>query len=140
MKSALVQLLSNPAFWVFLGTFVTAYYGYKAVARRYPSSKKAVKNASSFEELRAVVEVLQGELVKKDKRHKDDTDYLLSQLRELRDDNRQLTNNLAIALKENADLKVVIEALREQVRHHENRLNKAHIAKNGDAVDGDKTK
>ena len=88
MTNAIAQLLNNPAFWVFLGTLVTAYYGYKQAVKMTPAgkAKTQARNASSFEELRSVVEVLQGELIKKDKRHKDDTDYILSQLKESREE------------------------------------------------------
>lgn len=71
----LLQLINNPAFWLFLGTFVTAYFGYKGIVKKEISNhpikeaKKQIKNATNFDELRAVVEILQGELEKKDERH-----------------------------------------------------------------------
>lgn len=69
---AIIRLLDNPAFWVFLGTLVTAYLGYKSVAAKNPQIqvKKKLRNATNFEELKAVVEVLQNELENKDKRHR----------------------------------------------------------------------
>lgn len=103
MQNALSSLVNNPAFWTFLGIFVTAYFGYKQVVKKSPAglAKQKVRNANSFEELRAVVEVLQEELVKKDRRHKDDTDYILSQLREARREVGELTKKLADALAAN---------------------------------------
>ena len=103
IAEAFSDLLRNGAFWTFLGVLVTSYFGYKEVTKRSPTGQaKKVRNASSFEELRAVVEVLQSELVKKDKRHKDDTDYMLSQLTEARAEVRSLGTRLADALKKAA--------------------------------------
>lgn len=117
MREALLALLNNPAFWVFLGTFVTTYFGYKQVVKKTPAgiAKQRVKNISSFEELRAVVEVLQGELIKKDKRHKDDTDYILSQLREARSEVLELTHRLAEAMKQNSMCNDKISQLEKQL-------------------------
>lgn len=129
MQEAITKLLDNPAFWTFLGIAVTAYFGYKQVIKKY--APKPIQKASSFEELRAVVEVLQGELIKKDKRHKDDTDYLLGQLRAVREDNRDLTIKLTQALKLAADQAEVIENLKKQLELHETRLNKDHVGQNG---------
>lgn len=69
---SILKLLDNPAFWVFLGTIVTSYLGYKGIVAKNPKSqvKKKIRNATSFEELKAVVEVLQNELENKDKRHR----------------------------------------------------------------------
>lgn len=117
MREAILALLNNAAFWGFLGTFVIAYFGYKQVIKKTPMgiAKQKVKNISSFEELRAVVEVLQGELIKKDKRHKDDTDYILSQLREARGEVLTLTHKLAEAVKQNGKCNDEITLLKNQL-------------------------
>lgn len=125
---AIEALFGNPAFWTFLGLAIPAYFGYKQVAKKYAPKPK---QASSFEELRAVVEVLQGELLKKDKRHKDDTDYLLLQLRAVRDDNRDLSTKLAQAIKLTATQAEEIQGLKIQLKQHETRLNAGHVGENG---------
>lgn len=130
MLEAINNLLANPAFWTFLGLAIPAYFGYKKVVQKY--TPRPVQKASSFEELRAVVEVLQSELIKKDKRHKDDTDYLLGQLRAVREDNRDLTQKHADALKLIADQAEEIETLKGRLEKHENRLNKDHVGENGE--------
>lgn len=126
------DLLNNPAFWTFLGVFATSYFGYKAIVSRTPEAKQkaAVKKATSFEELRAVVEVLQQELINKDKRHKADTEYMLSQLREAREEVRQLAIKLANSARENAKCLEKISDLNALLDKHEIRLNKAHISDN----------
>lgn len=79
------QLLANGYFWGFLGTLATAILGYKSVLapiieerrrRQYlasngngSASKISIKKVTSFDELKAVVEILQGELERKDKAH-----------------------------------------------------------------------
>lgn len=134
ISQAIADLFNNPAFWVFLGTCVTSYYTYKAVIKRTPAGKAQaqVRNATSFEELRAVVEVLQQELIDKDKRHKADTEYMLLQLREAREEVRQLAIKLANAAKENARCLEKIADLNRLLDKHEQRLNKARIPVNGD--------
>jgi hypothetical protein len=127
MREAVLALLNNPAFWGFLGTFVVAYFGYKQVIKKTPAgiARQKVKNVSSFEELRAVVEVLQNELVKKDKRHKDDTDYMLSQLTEARGEARGYSLKLAGALKSAA----TAEAKADRCQSEVERLRKLLLAK-----------
>ena len=120
MTTAIQTLVNNPAFWTFLGIAVTSYFGYKQVMKKTPVGKmKAdVHNVSSFEELRAVVEVLQGELLKKDKRHKDDTDYILSQLREARSEVGRLTQDLADSVKNNSQCTQKIAHLENKLKQH----------------------
>lgn len=125
------ELFSNAAFWVFLGTAVTAFFGYKGIIARYPKKIPDPKKASTFEELMAIVELLQGELTKKDKRYSDDINYVLQRIKELRDENADLRENLAAALRSNATLKEEVANLKDLIKVHEKRLNKDHVGENG---------
>lgn len=111
------QLFNNPAFWVFLGTCVTGYFTYRAAVvplieerrKRKVTDEEGnpdPKKATSFDELKAVVEILQRELVRKDEAHS----------RELI---RAYTRIEAVE-KENERCYTEIEKLKD-------RLHKAHI-------------
>lgn len=89
---AILRLVDNPALWGFLGVFVTAYLSYRGIMRKNPQLgvKKKIRNATNFEELKAVVEVLQNELESKDRRHRselkqydDKYDRIEAELRDL---------------------------------------------------------
>lgn len=125
ITQAISELVKNGAFWTFLGVCVTSYFGYKEVARRSPTAqKKNVKAANSFEELRAVVEVLQDELHKKDRRHKDDTDYMLAQLTEARHEVQLLNARYSDALHRATQAEEVAQKCGSEVR----RLRKLLLA------------
>lgn len=117
MVEKIWELLNNEALWLFLGTFVTAYLGYKGLVRKMPN--KAIRKANSFEEVIAVVELLQKELEKKDKRHKEDTEYLLGQVRDLRTDNRELAQQLVTESRRSSELTNQIEKLNRRLRKYE---------------------
>lgn len=130
---AVSELFRNEAFWVFLGGAVASYYGYKTV-----KAKNTPKKITNQEELIAVVELLQSELVKKDKRFKDDVDYLLARARDMRQENEELRGKLAAALTSNARLnekydrlELAYGDLKSQLAKHEQRLNKDHVGENG---------
>lgn len=111
------QLLNNPAFWVFLGTCVTAFFTYKAAIvpimderrkQRVTDShgKADPKKATSFDELKAVVEILQGELQRKDVAHNNELIRAYTRIEALEKDNTKLY---------------------EEIDHLKARLHKAHI-------------
>lgn len=111
------ELLDNPAFFVFLGTCVTGYFTYKAAVlpvleqRRKQKvtdgdGKADPKKATSFEELKAVVEILQGELDRKDKAHQ----------------NEMIRAYTRIEILEKTNSKMF-----DEIEHLKDRLHKAHI-------------
>jgi hypothetical protein len=75
-------LINNGAFWGFMGTVVVAFFGYRGLLVPYIEDQKRkkytngngdgnykmnIKRVTSFDELKAVVEILQNELDRKDK-------------------------------------------------------------------------
>ena len=104
MLDYISNLLENPAFWTFLGIFVSSYFGYKAIVKKIPSPKQKIKNASSFEELRSVVEILQNELEKKDKRHRKELENYDLKLEHIRDEMNEIIlerNQMIVVMREN---------------------------------------
>lgn len=106
---AIKALLNNGAFWIFLGTCVTAYFTYKGLLLPYQKRNKPqvmVRNASTFEELKAAVELLQTISERKDKQHSTEVSRLLKRIEDLETANGELY---------------------DQVEHLKDRLRKAHI-------------
>lgn len=106
---AVKQLLSNGAFWAFLGVFVTAYFSYKGLLLPYQkkrSGKVDVSKASTFDELKAAVELLQTISERKDGQHSREVVRLYERITHLEETNNQLYDE--------------VERLKE-------RLRKAHI-------------
>lgn len=118
------ELLDNPAFFVFLGTCVTAFFTYKAAVLPMLEQRRKQKvtdgdgrvdpkKATSFDELKAVVEILQGELDRKDKAHQNELLRTYTRIESLEKSNDKLTG-------ENVHLFEEVERLKV-------RLHKAHI-------------
>lgn len=95
------QLLNNGAFWVFLGTCVTAFYTYKAAVLPALEERRKKKvldgngradpnKATSFEELKAVVEILQRELERKDEAHNRELIRAYSRIEAVEGENEKL--------------------------------------------------
>lgn len=97
------NLSNNPAFWIFLGTLVTAYFGYKGIIKKTQPTKHKIRTASSFEELRSVVEILQNELEKKDKRHRRELETYDEKFMELEAEIRE------IRMERNSMIKIMHE-------------------------------
>lgn len=90
---ALSELLNNGAFWAFLGVFSTAYFTYKGLLIPYRDRQRKargrvdVKNVSTFEELKAAIELLQTIAERKDAYHAKEVVRLLGRIKTLEDAN-----------------------------------------------------
>jgi hypothetical protein len=83
-----------------LAAGISGYFIYITYRKRKP--KPRAKDATTFEELRSVVEILQAELEKKDKRHEHEVKTLYARIDRLTDENIQLhadVRNLFLILK-----------------------------------------
>jgi hypothetical protein len=101
VASGFHELLNNAAFWGFLGACVIAFFGYKGAVAPYIFKQRHkhllngekrinVKRVTSFDELKAVVEILQKENERKDaalheqeKRHQSAMQYAYKRIDEL---------------------------------------------------------
>lgn len=94
---AIRELFNNPAFWAFAATAISGWFTYKGLFVPYQNKKKGkidVKNVSTFEELKAAVELLQSLSERKDKQHQQEVERLYTRIHNLETDNDEMYKEL----------------------------------------------
>lgn len=93
MLDAFHDLINNSAFWLFMGTLVSAVFAYRTAWIPYRNRNKPVNvaKASSFEELKAAVEILGDVIERQDKAHMGEVNRLYKRIGKLEENEDRLT-------------------------------------------------